>query len=336
MPWPPRIAVRSLEPADKIRALTPFWRERRDTLRSAAASGLRPIDKLAAVVAVSAEALQQRRIFRRYLVHRFGYDPLCPFSSERLVEPVAIIAARGRDHIGYFIDAVNSFRVFSRIYSRPTAAGERVEAEGGSSSESIGAAWDELLAELDRGVLIPALATQVRGDHALVLEQVLNVSAWAAANLSLTRNRRLRAALSEGEAPPEVQLLTELPTAVFLAASEVDAATTARSLLSGVARGLEQSVPSPRPHVDIDGITVPQESQSAAADAAAELVRLRSLAHLTQREAEVLDLRLEGYKEREIADLLGIQPGTVKATAAHARDKLRDAGSDSQEKPGQA
>lgn len=56
--------------------------------------------------------------------------------------------------------------------------------------------------------------------------------------------------------------------------------------------------------------------------ARAELATLKDEAGLSKREREVLDFRLQGYKEDEIATMLGIAKGTVKALAFRARGKL--------------
>ncbi|MGA8184763.1 MAG: sigma-70 family RNA polymerase sigma factor [Terriglobia bacterium] len=57
------------------------------------------------------------------------------------------------------------------------------------------------------------------------------------------------------------------------------------------------------------------------------LVQLESLdqlsALLAPRELECLELRAEGFKYREIAQILGIEPGTVGATLAHGLKKIR-------------
>lgn len=44
---------------------------------------------------------------------------------------------------------------------------------------------------------------------------------------------------------------------------------------------------------------------------------------LTERELECLQLRTEGFKYKEIAGILGIEPGTVGATLAHGLKKVR-------------
>ena len=92
---------------------------------------------------------------------------------------------------------------------------------------------------------------------------------------------------------------------------------------------LEQTAPAGRGRdIDIAGISdTSTDAFARAEDARLELRILRDRAGLTARESEVLDLRLAGYKEAEIADQLGVKLGTVKATAKHARDKIHRAGS---------
>lgn len=75
----------------------------------------------------------------------------------------------------------------------------------------------------------------------------------------------------------------------------------------------------PRDHLD------DQPAQSDLADHAGDLDAVtRALGDLTRRERSVIVLRYyDDATEQEIADLLGIAPGTVKSTANRALGKLR-------------
>jgi RNA polymerase sigma-70 factor (sigma-E family) len=67
------------------------------------------------------------------------------------------------------------------------------------------------------------------------------------------------------------------------------------------------------------------ESAPAAIDAEAVLVVRRALARLTPRQRAVLVLRhFDDLTERETADILGVNVGTVKSTNAAALARLRD------------
>jgi RNA polymerase sigma factor (sigma-70 family) len=59
-----------------------------------------------------------------------------------------------------------------------------------------------------------------------------------------------------------------------------------------------------------------------------EIDDLLAAASLTDREKEVLELQIDGLKQVEIADRLGIAPGTVAALSGRAKQKLKRARSD--------
>lgn len=328
MPRPPAIGVRSFEARDKIQALMPGYREFTDALRGLQRAALTGYQKITLITVARAAAAQQRRTFRRYLIRRFGYDPLLFPGCSGIEQVRAAVAARGSYQFIYFMDAMITFVALHRLFVLPNQAGEEAEAAGAPPDVQIDAAWDALLAEYERQPLASARAAQVPAGDDLVVERLIQVSAFAATNLSLARNRRLKTALSDPEVPPFERLLDELPAAAFLAASEVTTTTTAKDLLNTLAHVLEQTGTTARLQEDRDPARTADTGAGAiafAADARLELEMLRDRAGLTVREAEVLDLRLAGYKQTEMVDRLGIKLGTVKATAKHAMDKLRAA-----------
>lgn len=74
-------------------------------------------------------------------------------------------------------------------------------------------------------------------------------------------------------------------------------------------------------------------TELAAAPARDDILALRALlAKLTEREQEVLLLRMESLEYKEIALELGIAPGTVSALIARALSKLRQAARSSERK----
>lgn len=65
-------------------------------------------------------------------------------------------------------------------------------------------------------------------------------------------------------------------------------------------------------------------SQDTEADFQRVEISQRALSLVTPREAECLRLRAEGFRYREIAQVLGIEPGTVGALLARAVARIRE------------
>ena len=328
MPWPPQVVVSSFEPSDKIRGLMPIWRESAKALRSLRQDELGPREQLLILADLTAVAAHQRRLFRRYLMRRFAFDPLRGDLATRAQAIADAIYEGGPRHFVYFMDAMNTFIAFQRLFELPNRVGEQSQAAGASFDAAIDAAWAELLAELDRAALAPARATEVRVGDYVLSARLYQVSAWAATNLSLDRNARLRAALSGSTSSPFERLLLELPAAALLAWSEIAPGAASGEFLNRIAHLIEQEGASSDAGIDRELPVAPDvevELFTRAEEASHELAMLREQAQLSPREAEVLDLGRAGYKGAEIAEQLGIKPGTVKATASHAREKLRRA-----------
>lgn len=68
-----------------------------------------------------------------------------------------------------------------------------------------------------------------------------------------------------------------------------------------------------------------RDFSKAAADPGCEVSRLVSVSVLSARERQVLDLRMQSLKYRQIAQHLGVSPKTVSALLARARRKLQEA-----------
>jgi len=80
----------------------------------------------------------------------------------------------------------------------------------------------------------------------------------------------------------------------------------------------------PGKHVGLEEAMIASDSHPGPYELLARLETLDQLsALLAPRELECLQLRSEGFKYREIAQILGIEPGTVGATLAHGLKKIR-------------
>jgi RNA polymerase sigma-70 factor (ECF subfamily) len=82
-----------------------------------------------------------------------------------------------------------------------------------------------------------------------------------------------------------------------------------------------------RPMLSLDGMTIEDRAPSPVADAEREDASTRLLAalgELTEERREVLLLHdLEGWPHREIAERMGLPPGTVRSHLHHARRRIR-------------
>ena len=80
----------------------------------------------------------------------------------------------------------------------------------------------------------------------------------------------------------------------------------------------------PDKHVSLDSVPIGPDAGPGPEELAAHLESLDQLATLlAPRELECLQLRAEGFKYREIGEILGIESGTVGATIAHGLKKIR-------------
>ncbi len=80
----------------------------------------------------------------------------------------------------------------------------------------------------------------------------------------------------------------------------------------------------PGKHVGLEEAVIRPDGNPGPYESLARLETLDQLsALLAPRELECLQLRSEGFKYKEIAKILGIEPGTVGATLAHGLKKIR-------------
>ena len=92
-------------------------------------------------------------------------------------------------------------------------------------------------------------------------------------------------------------------------------------------RGIRETVSLDQPIGDpARGATIGERlSGSPGVASGIEMDDLLALAGLTKREREVFERLVDGFKQVEIAELLGIAPGTVAALSSRAKDKVRRA-----------
>ncbi len=195
-----------------------------------------------------------------------------------------------------------------------------------------------LMAYVDSIDFLPVLAaglTRLSGDSdprksQLGTMAVVFLAGWAKASLS-GRNRRILRAMGA--------LSKELPGAALLAAQGWEPgrdqwSQDAKALLRKIAREVEergsnrreisydQSWPTDEYMPDLDALT-PEERVVAKEDD--EFWYLLAEAGLSEQQAIITALEfLDDYNDQEIADLLGVQVGTVKSQKHRSRNKLLD------------
>ena len=221
MPWPPPAhEISSLDLDQKIRALIPLARSHKEGV-AAARAGLRQLDdhpdsewewvKTAAIY--GGMAASWRRCFRRYLIQRFGIDPL----RRRVVRAVP---PESRPPLHCYADAVATFFAYDRVFTRMNHEGEKGEASGASPKQAAKTAISTFLEEIERAFAGPAAAMTAPLDDSYREGKTVMVSAAIAARLSLSKNRRLADALANKEDSLFDELLRQLPGAVLVAWDE--------------------------------------------------------------------------------------------------------------------
>ncbi len=188
---------------------------------------------------------------------------------------------------------------------------------------------------------LPAIVDH-REEHPVIREMLIALlGGRVVARTSLSRNKRLRNALSSHGDPAFDRFLKELPAAVLL---EWD--KELESFRSGARSGPSYVAFSKRVIHSIakeGSETVALEGRNKLADKAPtsltdggpsgldefaareELRATMEAAHLAERERQVMELMLPERTVAEIAEALGISEGSVKTLRSRARKKMRKA-----------
>jgi DNA-binding CsgD family transcriptional regulator len=216
------------------------------------------------------------------------------------------------------------------------ALGGSQHLEGKAGSECMQAAVDAMLGVLEALPLFTGTLMESPLEHQQE-QGALAIAGWAATQLSLYKNRRLRHALEQDGSPseqaPYTAFLAQLPGAVHLAYS-TDPDASLDTLLTNIkhvlepgasrsrAKGAQDALPAVQPSVEEMWL---REETRQAMEIENPYVRTR----LTQRELEFCDLMYELARQgksctyAEIAAQKGVAEGTVKSTMDHIRGKLR-------------
>lgn len=188
------------------------------------------------------------------------------------------------------------------------------------AGEALYAEVDRGFAELDARVLRGRLPDDVPVEY--IEMAIADLGAEICARISLSSNIRLRTTLSENQTTLEDELPGALAEAVhtFPDMSDLDTFRNhVAKLIAGPERRAERVRRDDRP---VDNLPMADDF------AARELVEIeyRDLldrANLTDREREVLLLDVQGFRSKEIAEMLGTTEGTVNVTLHRARKKHR-------------
>ena len=180
----------------------------------------------------------------------------------------------------------------------------------------------------------------------------MELAGWVVANTSLSKNKRLKAALSTGTGSPFENLLQEASAATFVEWS-AGGPEEFKNLVNRVTQRLEEEG-SQAAYLEARGKLADTPSATAQAHGADEhaleefllreelstvedgddlsqerqtqiLELLVNEADLSEQEGRIIRLSLIGYKQRDIAHDLGVTEGTVKTAKHRALNKLKQA-----------
>ncbi len=159
------------------------------------------------------------------------------------------------------------------------------------------------------------------------------LTGWVATQISLERNQRLAHSLKEVSKSAFARLLQELPATTLIELDNlVREAEQPSKLARRVTRHLEKvgsEAINQRPGkiVQSDYISDETTDKTTLEEFAVKekLEALRASTKLSAKEDQVLELMLKDYLDREIAQELGVDEGSVKTTKFRMRQKLKQA-----------
>ena len=323
-----------------VQAAAARWRTvpaRLEALRSRA-GGLPPPVQLAGLTCI---ALAVRNLARQYVSQYYNLD----MDQRRFVRSGVGAQRTPDEEMALSLGAMNTLTAAcldaalceTMLLAGLAALLETPQLEGKGPSECMQAAVDAMLAILQSSPLF--LGTLMESPLEHQQEQgALAIAGWAATQLSLHKNRRLRHALAQDGSPseqaPYTAFLAQLPGAVHLAYyTDPDASLDA--LLTSIIHVLEPGAPrsrakgaqDPFPSVQpsVEEMWLREEARKARN---IESPRVRNM--LTPRERELCDLlyarahQEDAIAYADIAAHMGVAVGTVKSTLDHIRGKLRN------------
>jgi DNA-binding CsgD family transcriptional regulator len=269
-----------------------------------------------------------------YLLSRFGVQyhvrlvgPEFRFRRYRVVNPRRTPRTRREESL--YAIARHEIMKLEAIISVLLAAIEKASATHGSEERALSEAFLRCLRRMPTLYGVDMLRAQ---DPYLRRGATLALSAWLAVFISTDKAVRLKKALAD----EDTTLFEALPPAAIVSFADWEpneplrpgkgkTGKRKRNLVSRVSahitkRGYQATFK--RKHV----VAKPPSENSAAygvTDRALAEVALREelRAVLSEREYQMIELRLQGFTEAEIAQRCGITVGTVKKTLSRVRDK---------------
>ena len=322
-----------------VQAAAAWWRTvpaRLEALRSLA-GGLPPPVQLAGLTCI---ALAVRNLARQYVSQYYNLD----MDQRRFVRRGVGEQRTLDEEIARSLGEMNTLTAacqdatlcetmllaaLEALWGAPQLAGK-------GASECMQAAVDAMLGVLEALPLFTGTLMESPLEHQQE-QGAVSVAGWAATQLSLDKNRRLRHAVEQDASASEQSLyaafLAQLPGAVHLAYS-TDPDALLDTLLTNIKHVLEPGASSSRAKGAQDPFPAVQSSvedmwlrEEARKARNIESPRVRT--RLTPRELEFCDLMYELARQgksctyAEIAAQKGVAEGTVKSTMDHIRGKLR-------------
>ncbi len=314
-----------------------LWREYEDSLRELEQQLLAAPDLPARASEIILLVIHERNCWAGYLARQFGHDitatPPQVLSQERL--------PKTQDEIQQAIVARMKYQVFDTIrevliHRQPLTAPDR---------------WPAMIVQVFiKGLrLFPQLAVEEAQKSNFPpsrLGAVQFLAGWAGTLLNLGQNQRLRRAIDAVASDWEDRdraLLELLPGAVLPALERWQPAAgeggtrQLERLRNLIARDLERTAPEQGKRTTKksvigldDGIgSIAAEQEFIAREEALlsqqdDMPELLRAAGLSAQQVAVMELDLAGYKDHEIAQRLGIAPGTVKTHKSRAMKRLRE------------
>jgi RNA polymerase sigma factor (sigma-70 family) len=171
--------------------------------------------------------------------------------------------------------------------------------------------------------------------HGMLKEKAILVflSGLVGMQISLKRSSRLENALKEEYGSASCGLLQELAAATLLECDTlVQQGEPPTNLTNRVATNLASMGQLPLSSKKLAKLATSDRPDLSSSDplpqefwVKEEVNALIASANLAEREQQILELRLEGRRYREIADELGITDGAAKTTMFRVREKMREA-----------
>ena len=282
-----------------------------------------------------------RRLYRRYLRSRFGYQTGSKgFNSttvDRLVRPERMYSNDKEFTLFVFRFAEWAAYEGAFIMLMPD-----LQEKGSYTDQDTYRAWRtkcrRALLEVYGATIAKMRLSKSYADNRLDGSvsrepEIIWFSGWIASQISLQRNQRLAHSLREASNSAFPRLLQELPATTLIELDNlIREAQQPSKLVRRVTRHLEKAgseainhKPGKIVHSDYLSDETMGKTTLEEFVAKEKLETLRASTKLSAREDQVLELMLKDLLDREIASKLGIEGGSVKTLKFRIRQKLKRA-----------